>query len=408
MYRAVVGAAEEPRADLVPGSPHAAIRTVKVNLEGAALHGPPFLGRHASLRRRRRHRIESAKYRPPHPIMLHCIRRTPRRRRCCQSFPTTGGASSSHCTPTPAKGEASRTARTARSAQNASTPGIVGDQWPRAGWGPGSLTVSRPPPTAGAPGITAVSATAVAAALRVANGSVSGKGSRETGSAPYRSGPIASSSGVGTESEVPLKREIDQPLGGDTDVGSGERLASADASRSEAVAPLASEAISPLAPAQQPSESKQQQRILSVNIAAEGIAAAAGKTDTKEEPRKTAGATSGGWEIVAASEQARTEPFQRGDKSAAPRVQTYFDVDATASNSTIDTHEEGRDMDDDGDSLSLGVLLYNLDCGTLEPPSPDLQGTNDGSVSGGGGGGGEYRAPKTRREKRTMTSLYVR
>lgn len=213
---------------------------------------------------------------------------------------------------------------------------------------------------------------------------------------------------VGTESEVPLKREIGQPLGGDADVGSGERLASADASSSETVAPLASEATSPIAPAQQPSESKQQQRILPANIAAEGAAAAAGKADTKEEPHKTAGATSGGCEIVAASEQARSENVQRGDTRAAPRVQTYFDVDATASNSSIDTHEEGRDVDDDGDSLSLGVLLYNLDCGTLEPPSPDLQGANDGSVSDGGSGGGEHRAPKTRREKRTMTSLYVR
>lgn len=68
----------------------------------------------------------------------------------------------------------------------------------------------------------------------------------------------------------------------------------------------------------------------------------------------------------------------------------------------------------DEDSMSGGVLLYNLDCGTLEPPSPqppspeqqgggrDNVGTEGGQQSTGIG------RRKKRREKRTMTSLYVR
>ncbi|CAM9261120.1 unnamed protein product, partial [Ectocarpus sp. 8 AP-2014] len=68
----------------------------------------------------------------------------------------------------------------------------------------------------------------------------------------------------------------------------------------------------------------------------------------------------------------------------------------------------------DEDSMSGGVLLYNLDCGTLEPPSPqppspeqqgggrDNVGTERGQQSTGIG------RRKKRREKRTMTSLYVR
>lgn len=68
----------------------------------------------------------------------------------------------------------------------------------------------------------------------------------------------------------------------------------------------------------------------------------------------------------------------------------------------------------DEDSMSGGVLLYNLDCGTLEPPSPqppsperqgggrENVGTERGQQSTGIG------RRKKRREKRTMTSLYVR
>ncbi|CAM9258655.1 unnamed protein product [Ectocarpus sp. 4 AP-2014] len=68
----------------------------------------------------------------------------------------------------------------------------------------------------------------------------------------------------------------------------------------------------------------------------------------------------------------------------------------------------------DEDSMSGDVLLYNLDCGTLEPPSPqppspdqqgggrDNVGTERGQQSTGIG------RRKKRREKRTMTSLYVR
>lgn len=66
----------------------------------------------------------------------------------------------------------------------------------------------------------------------------------------------------------------------------------------------------------------------------------------------------------------------------------------------------------DASSVSSGMLLYNLDCGTLEPPSPeppspDLQGGPRGGDSDSGGGE-QRRGRRRRREKRTMTSLYVR
>lgn len=63
-------------------------------------------------------------------------------------------------------------------------------------------------------------------------------------------------------------------------------------------------------------------------------------------------------------------------------------------------------------SLSGGMLLYNLDCGTLEPPSPEPPsperlgaGSDDVGPEGRQLGG---RKKKKRREKRTMTSVYVR
>lgn len=73
----------------------------------------------------------------------------------------------------------------------------------------------------------------------------------------------------------------------------------------------------------------------------------------------------------------------------------------------------------DGES-SEGMPLFNLDDGTLEPPSPpgppSAEMGNDaggcfgyGSGSGyGGGGGSRTRGGRKKREKRTMTSLYVR
>lgn len=78
------------------------------------------------------------------------------------TFKFTGGASSSYSVmPTM---ECHRTPRDSSKSKNASStakPGIVGE-WPRAGWGPGSLTVSRPPLAAKASETAAIKA-AVAA-----------------------------------------------------------------------------------------------------------------------------------------------------------------------------------------------------------------------------------------------------
>lgn len=66
-------------------------------------------------------------------------------------------------------------------------------------------------------------------------------------------------------------------------------------------------------------------------------------------------------------------------------------------------------------SLSGDMLLYNLDCGTLEPPSPEppspeWEGRSVGSGGSGDGDSSERLRRKWRkkRDKRTMTSLYIR
>lgn len=62
-------------------------------------------------------------------------------------------------------------------------------------------------------------------------------------------------------------------------------------------------------------------------------------------------------------------------------------------------------------SLSGGMLLYNLDCGTLEPPSPEPpspERRGDGGDDVGPEGRQRGGRKKKRREKRTMTSVYVR
>ena len=84
---------------------------------------------------------------------------------CAQTFKPPGGASSSHAVGSgtavyrPRPG--SKDSRTSGSVT--ATPGIAAE-WPRAGWGPGSLTVSRPPRASGA-SETARSTAAVMAAF---------------------------------------------------------------------------------------------------------------------------------------------------------------------------------------------------------------------------------------------------
>lgn len=59
------------------------------------------------------------------------------------------------------------------------------------------------------------------------------------------------------------------------------------------------------------------------------------------------------------------------------------------------------------------MLLYNLDCGTLEPPSPEPPSPERRGVGGDDVGPEQWqqrvsRRRKKKREKRTMTSVYVR
>lgn len=80
----------------------------------------------------------------------------------------------------------------------------------------------------------------------------------------------------------------------------------------------------------------------------------------------------------------------------------------------VDRSQQAYPSRFDEDSMSGGVLLYNLDCGTLEPPSPQPpsperqgSGRDDVGAERGQQCTGISRRKK-RREKRTMTSLYVR
>lgn len=92
-----------------------------------------------------------------------------------------GGASSSHTVGSRAAAHrpwpGSTAGETARSGK--ATPGIAAE-WPRAGWGPGSLTVSRPPRAAGA-SETARSTAAVMAAFAGSTDTVPGGGAARIG-----------------------------------------------------------------------------------------------------------------------------------------------------------------------------------------------------------------------------------
>lgn len=99
----------------------------------------------------------------------------------------------------------------------------------------------------------------------------------------------------------------------------------------------------------------------------------------------------------------------------------------TLQKDSFDTNNDRRPrehFDDESGSLynndelfskSASKLLYNLDCGTLEPPSPEPPSHGPPSVSVATkeddreyAATYERRARKERRQKRIITSIYVR
>lgn len=74
--------------------------------------------------------------------------------------------------------------------------------------------------------------------------------------------------------------------------------------------------------------------------------------------------------------------------------------------------DDGCYSGDEPDQSEEGAFLYNLDCGTLEPPSPEppslRRRSADWAGDAGGVDGAFRQSGRRRREKRTMTSLYVR
>lgn len=103
-------------------------------------------------------------------------------------------------------------------------------------------------------------------------------------------------------------------------------------------------------------------------------------------------------------------PIQRWQHDCGRSI--HRQATATADERTGEEPKTSSSSFDEECSLSGGMLLYNLDSGTLEPPSPEPPSPER---QGGGemiGVAGEQaqgsRRRKKRREKRIMTSLYVR
>ncbi|CAM9177663.1 unnamed protein product, partial [Ectocarpus fasciculatus] len=420
-----------------------------------------------------------------------------------------GGAASAHNV---TAGTAATRPRPSTAANNAPTPvktakGPV--EWPRAGWGPGSLTVSRPPRAAG-PSETALSTAAVTLALSaprihggagvgvcgaagvLREGGLESEGIRICGGGVVTDGVAFVGGGVALEEgrptrsphhpQTPMQRTLSsQPLAGEGSWDGGGGCVGRGGSREgrqeaetdvSAVKDRSDHQLLPgegNAKAVRPNESTAGE----VSNGSSGIMGAGGFTSDGEKKKIAENddvdhlsiAGTGGGEYADGdgilekrcsgveeecdqqqqqqqqeqhqqtsrefSDSTMTEgdaiipntPVDRGLNGSAGPDQERQDVPAQKGNGSDNNRDDGWGVDwsqqahpsrFDEDSMSGGVLLYNLDCGTLEPPSPQPPsperqggGRDDVGAERGQQSTGTSRRKK-RREKRTMTSLYVR
>lgn len=296
---------------------------------------------------------------------------------------TPGGASSSH--PVGSRTAAYRPRPGSTATQNARsgtvTPGVAAE-WPRAGWGPGSLTISRPPRAAGA-SETARSTAAVIAAFAGSTNAVRGGPARVVGDVGGGIGD--GGGGCDATSAGPSGTEVQRDLYSSSGTGSVSAAARAHALR----------------------QSQSQPSVRPVMTSSQSL--------TEEAWSSGGGGTAKG---------AGEEEDMVGEHLAMVKAGGDHGSHCPGGDGNVSVNENDRAAGKEssqqgpnsvgGSSMSGGMLLYNLDCGTLEPPSPEPpspEQRGEGSAAVGPEQDGQQRGNrrrKKRREKRTMTSVYVR
>lgn len=281
--------------------------------------------------------------------------------------------------------------------------------WPRAGWGPGSLTVSRPPQASGPVGTT-VSAAAVTAALNAAASGGTGEGAGRGGGgvlstasgrrhydsvatdangvaiANQKRGVVIDSPPPPTHEVVSARAREEEEGGGGAGGGEGRGETGEGGDVAGRLLPR---------PGTAPMEREGDER--GPEMSPEDLTGR--PTDPSKMPHEG-------------------EPTREGEENEQSSIKKRENT-RPEDDSPAEEHHEWGELDDfsrqshDDLSLSGGMLLRDLDGSTLEPPSPEppspeRQGS-PGTDTGSDGDEQQRQRRDTRgTRKRTMTSQYVR
>eukprot|EP00903_Cladosiphon_okamuranus_P010537 g9967.t1 len=338
-----------------------------------------------------------------------------------------GGASSSHtvgsrtsiCRPRPGS------AATKAPESSAPTPGIAAE-WPRAGWGPGSLTVSGPPRAGGA----SETVRWTAAVMTAFAGS--------TDKVLRAQGDLYSSSGVGAgvrthslrqpqsrSSARPMMSSSSQPLsaeawGSDGGDDGGQRFGEEEADGEFlATVKAAGDDGSRLLVGDGRKRASEDEGGSAARPPTEELVGMLLRTDGDTDVQDGGFKTDGSMQVESAYGERSGAGGNEGGESNGPDKGIPVRGEGAGSGHRGEAGDGGEHPQEssnsfeDEHSLSGGMLLMNLDCGTLEPPSPEPPSPEwRGDEIEAVGPEQEHRRgsrrKKKRREKRTMTSVYVR
>lgn len=263
--------------------------------------------------------------------------------------------------------------RSSSSGRSSKSGGVY--DWPKPGWGPGTLTVSQPPSVTRRPRIAAAAALATVMAAATAAGG----------------NPLAMSVGEGSRAMTAVAigaNVFSQAARGRDNGRSLEAGASGEIVSSGCDAKV------------------QAALIQTANI----VDPASKQRNTRKQTTADCGTDAGGGpdaggESALPTEGAKPHHCQRDNATKNQEIcRNGPEVD-----SPTHLNEENsvgrRAVADEASSVGLD-FLFNLDDGTLEPPSPP--GWSQGGAGEGGDDGSRGRKSRRKREKRTMTSLYIR
>ncbi|CAM9167030.1 unnamed protein product, partial [Laminaria digitata] len=301
----------------------------------------------------------------------------------------------------------------------------VSTGWPRAGWGPGSLTISRPPQSSGPAGTTVSGAAIVAALNAAASGSgtgegvggvLNGSGGNQGSGGGYHGSVVATTGDVDRAAKLNKKRGvvIKSPLFAQDSVsvvsegeegGEGEGAGEGGGGEGAGLKPFPGKAS-------QGSGGERGPKTAAEDLT--GQTDASKITDEGAPPGKKRNG------ISSSSNQTNSENALLPEDSSLNQEETTKTEQANRKQKPGVEHGWGRQPGNDdvsrqsqNDDLSLsgGMLLHDLDGSTLEPPSleppsPEQQGS-PGTDSCSDGEGQQQRDTRQQR-KRTMTSQYVR